>query len=177
MFIRRTDVKAEILILQPPYAKSWLNWCWERFKAEGEGDDRGWDGWMASLTQWTWVWVNSRSWWWTERPGVLRFMGSQRVGHDWATELNWMHSTFTNRKSLRSGCIELNMRCVKISILLVLLTCFFIPKIFSLHIRKNGQNFSLHIRKKRTKLATDDILKSAVSFIWLFILLGGGDNF
>ena len=57
--------------------------------AGGEGDDRGWDGWMASLTRWTWVWVNSRSWWWTGRPGVLRFMGSQRVGHDWATELNW----------------------------------------------------------------------------------------
>ena len=51
--------------------------------------DRGWDGWMASLTRWTWVWVNSRRWWWTGRPGVLRFMGSQRVGHDWATELNW----------------------------------------------------------------------------------------
>ena len=55
----------------------------------GEGDDRGWDGWMASLTRWTWVWVNSGSWWWTGRPGVLRFMGSQRVGHDWVTELNW----------------------------------------------------------------------------------------
>ena len=55
--------------------------------AGGEGDDRGWDGWMASLTQWTLVWVNSRSWWWTGRPGVLRFMGSQRFGHDYATEL------------------------------------------------------------------------------------------
>ena len=54
-------------------------------------DDRGWDGWMASLTQWTWVWVNSGSWWWTGRPGVLRFMGSQRVGRDWATELNWRY--------------------------------------------------------------------------------------
>ena len=62
-------------------------WCWERLKA-GEGDDRAWDGWMASLTQWTWVWVNSRSWWWTGRPGMLQSMGSQRVGHDWATELN-----------------------------------------------------------------------------------------
>ena len=51
--------------------------------------DRGWDGWMASPTQWTWVWVNSRSWWWTGRSGVLQFMGLQRVGHDWATELNW----------------------------------------------------------------------------------------
>ena len=65
------------------------SWCWDRLKAGGEGDHRGWDGWMASPPQWTWVWVNSRSWWWTGRPGVLRFIGSQRVGHDWATELNW----------------------------------------------------------------------------------------
>ena len=57
--------------------------------AGGEGDDRGWDGWMASPTRWTGVWVNSGSWWWTGRPGMLRFMGSQRVGHDWVTELNW----------------------------------------------------------------------------------------
>ena len=63
-------------------------WCWG-LGAGGEGDDRGWDGWMASLTWWTWVWVNSRSWWWTGRPGILWFMGSQRVEHDWATELNW----------------------------------------------------------------------------------------
>ena len=57
-------------------------WCWEGLGAGGEGDNRGWDGWMASLTRWTWVWVNSGSWWWTGRPGVLQFMGSQRVGHD-----------------------------------------------------------------------------------------------
>ena len=64
-------------------------WCWEGLGAGGDGDNRGWDGWMASLTRWTWVWVNSRSWRWTGRPGVLRFMGSQRVEHNWATELNW----------------------------------------------------------------------------------------
>ena len=64
-------------------------WCWERLGAGGEGDDRGWDGWMALPTWWTWVWVGSGSWWWTGRPGVLWFMGSQRVGHDWATELSW----------------------------------------------------------------------------------------
>ena len=64
-------------------------WCWERLRAGAEGDDRGWDGWMVSPTQWTWVWVNSGSWWWTGRPGVLQSMGSQRVRHDWATELNW----------------------------------------------------------------------------------------
>ena len=64
-------------------------WCWERLKAE-EGDNRRWDVWMASPTQWTWVWANSGSWWWTGRPGVLQSMGSQRVRHDWATELNWI---------------------------------------------------------------------------------------
>ena len=69
-------------------------WCWERLKAGGEGDNRGWDGWMVSLTRWTWVWVNSRSWWWTGRPGVLRFMGSQRAGQDWATELNWIDPVY-----------------------------------------------------------------------------------
>ena len=64
-------------------------WCWEGLGAGREGDDRGWDGWMASLTRWTWVWVNSGSWLWTGRSGVLRFVGSQRVGHSWASELNW----------------------------------------------------------------------------------------
>ena len=64
-------------------------WCWEGLKAGEEGDNRGWDGWMGTPTQWTWVWVNSRCWWWTGRPGMLQSMGSQRVGHDWATELNW----------------------------------------------------------------------------------------
>ena len=57
-------------------------------KAGGEGHDRGWDGWMASPTRWTWVWAGSRSWWWTGKPGVLQSMESQKVGHDWATELN-----------------------------------------------------------------------------------------
>ena len=65
-------------------------WCWERLKAGGERDDRGWDGWMASPTQWTWVWINSESWRWISRPGVLQSMGSQRVGHYWSTELNWI---------------------------------------------------------------------------------------
>ena len=87
----RTDVEAET-----PATWWWERlthmkrpWCWERLKVGGEGDDRGWDGWMASTTWWTWVWVGSRSWWWTGKPGVLQPMGSQRVGHDWATELNW----------------------------------------------------------------------------------------
>ena len=65
-------------------------WCWERLKAGEEGDDKGWDGCMASLTRWTWVWVSSGSWWWTGRPGMLQSMGLQRVGHNWASELNWI---------------------------------------------------------------------------------------
>ena len=63
-------------------------WGWERLKLGGEGDDREWDGWMASLIQWTWVWVNSGSWWWTGRPGMLQSMGLQRVGLNWVSELN-----------------------------------------------------------------------------------------
>ena len=66
-----------------------IPWCWERLKARGEGDNRGWDSWMASPTRWTWVWVDSGCWWWTGRPLMLQFTGSQRVGHDWANELNW----------------------------------------------------------------------------------------
>ena len=90
MFIGRTDTEAETPVLWPPHAKSWLigkdsdagkDWGQEE---KGTTEDE-----MASLTRWTWVWVNSRSWWWTGRPGVLQFMGLQKVGHDWATELNW----------------------------------------------------------------------------------------
>ena len=65
------------------------SWCWEALGAGGKGDDRGWDGWIASPTHWTGAWVDSGSWWWTGRSGILQFMGLQRVGHDWATELNW----------------------------------------------------------------------------------------
>ena len=87
-------------------------WCWERLRARG-GHDRRWDGWMVSRTQWTWVWVDSGSWWWTGRPGMLQFMGLQRVGHNWVTELNWtlwkgefqdmwIIAQFKKRKLLRS---------------------------------------------------------------------------
>ena len=92
MFIGKTDVEAETntVAIWCEELTHWKRpWCWERLRAGGEGDDRGWDGWMASPTQWTWVWVDSRSWWWTGRSGMLEFTGSQRVGHDWVTELNW----------------------------------------------------------------------------------------
>ena len=69
----------------------WKKSYGKRLKAEEEGDDRGWDGWMASLTWWTSVWGSSGSWWWTGRPGVLQSMGSQRVRHYWVTELNWIN--------------------------------------------------------------------------------------
>ena len=92
IFIGRTDVEAEPPILWPPDAKNWLtgkdldagkDWRWE------EKGMTEWDGSMTSPTLWTWVSLNSRSWWWTGRPGMLQYMGSQRVRHDWATELNW----------------------------------------------------------------------------------------
>ena len=89
VFFGRNDAKAETPVLWPPHTKSWLtgrHWCWEGLGAGEEGDDSGWNGWMASLTRLTWVWVNSGRWWWTGRPGMLRL---QRVGHDWVTELNW----------------------------------------------------------------------------------------
>ena len=91
-FFGSNDAKAETPVLWPPHAKSWLigkdSDAGRDWGQEEKGTTR-WDGWMASPTRWTWVWVNSGSWWWAGRPGVLWFMGSQRVGHDWATELNW----------------------------------------------------------------------------------------
>ena len=86
-------------------------WCWEGLGAGREGDDRGGDGWMASLTRWMWVWVNSGSWWWTGKPGVLRFMGSQRVRHNWATELNmtlFSKQSTRNPRSLFLPCLGLS---------------------------------------------------------------------
>ena len=93
IFIGKTDAEAEAPILWPSDAENWLIGkdpdAGKDWRQEEKGDDRGWDGWMASLTQWTWVWASPRSWWWTGEPGVLQSMGSQRVRHDWATELNW----------------------------------------------------------------------------------------
>ena len=93
VFIGRTDADTETPIIWPPDVKSWLIWkdpdAGRRLKAGREGDDRGWDGRMASPTLWTWVWASPRSWWWVGKPGMLQSMGSQRIGHNWATELNW----------------------------------------------------------------------------------------
>ena len=85
-----SDAEAEAPILWPPDAKSWLirkrPWCWERLKAGGEGNNRGWNWWMASLTLWTQVWASSRRWWRTGKPGVLQSIGLQKVRHNWAIE-------------------------------------------------------------------------------------------
>ena len=88
IFTGRTDAEAEAPILRPPDTKNGLiwPWCWERLRAGGEGDDRGWDGWMASPTPWTWVWANPSRLWGTGRPGLLQSMGLQRVRHDLLTE-------------------------------------------------------------------------------------------
>ena len=83
-------------------------WCWERLKAGGDGDDRGWDGWMASPSQRTWVWVNSGSWLWTGRPGVLQSMGSKRFIHNWAIELNWMELILVQPESFSFLIKDLN---------------------------------------------------------------------
>ena len=103
IFTGTTEVEAPIL--WPPDTKNWL--IRERLRTRGDGDDRGWDGWMASPTRWTWVWMNSGSWWWTGRPGVLQFMGSQQVGHDWATEQNWTDCENTLKINFHSY-----MKCV-----------------------------------------------------------------
>ena len=93
IFIGRTDVEAETPILWPPDSKNQLIWkdpdAGKDWRQEEKEDDRWWDGWMASLTRWTWVWVSSGSWWWTGKPGMLQSMGLQRIWHNWATELNW----------------------------------------------------------------------------------------
>ena len=98
IFIGRTDAEGEAPILWPPNVSLMhltdsdarnRPWFWERLKAGREGNDRRWDGWMTSPSQWTGVWASSRSWWWTGKPGMLQSMGSQRVGCDWVTELNW----------------------------------------------------------------------------------------
>ena len=92
LFIGRTDAELKLQYLAtywevPTHLKR--PWCWERLKAGGEGDDRGWYGWMASSTWWSRVWVGSRIWWWTGKLEVLQSMGLQRAAHKWATELNW----------------------------------------------------------------------------------------
>ena len=102
--------KLKLQILWPPDLERPC--CWERLKVGGEVDDRGWDGWMASLTQWTWVRVKPRGWWWTGKPDVLRSMGSQRVGHDWKTELNCSVYLTENAQAYFWSIVIINKVCV-----------------------------------------------------------------
>ena len=120
VFIGRTDAEAETpntLATSCEELTHWKRpWCWKGLGAGGEGDDRGWDGWMASPTRWTWVCVNSGSWWWTGRPGVLQFLGSQRVRHNWATELNWTELMTNNVEHLFMCLLYLHFLFRKISV-------------------------------------------------------------
>ena len=103
IFIGRTDGEAETPILWAPDAKNWLigkDPDAARLKA-GEGANRGWDCWMASPTWWAWVWASSSNWWWTEKPGVLQSMGSQRVPNNWMTKTNWTYSQLILTKEER----------------------------------------------------------------------------
>ena len=89
IFIGRTDAEAETPILRPPDAKNWLIWEDPDAGKDWRWEEKGMtDGWMTLPTRWAWVWVSSRSWWWTGKPSVLQSMESQRVGHDWVTKLN-----------------------------------------------------------------------------------------
>ena len=103
ILIGRTDNETEAPILWPPNAKIQLIRkvsVWERLKVGGEGNDRGWDGWMTSLTQWTWVWASSRRWWRTGWPGMLQSMGLQRVWHDWGTEQQQNQTKMSTKKKI-----------------------------------------------------------------------------
>ena len=117
MFIRRTDAEAETPVLWFEELTHWkISSCWERLKVGGEGANRGWDVWMTSPTLWTWVCVNSGSWWWTGNPGMLQSMGLQRVRHDWATELtDWFIipkqvKKQTNFRSLIKMCVIVKLK-------------------------------------------------------------------
>ena len=113
VFTGRTDVEAETPTLLVTWCEELTHWkrpwCWEGLGAGGEGDNRGWDGWMASLTQCTWVWVNSGSWWWTGRPSVLQLMELQRVGHDLATELNWTDTEENQLENIMKNSIHIGV--------------------------------------------------------------------
>ena len=126
VFIGRTDIEAETPILWPPDAKSWFIWkdpdVGKDWRQRGEGYSREWEGWMASLTQWRWVWVNSGSWWWIGGPGMLWSMGSWRVGHEWATELNWTD---------RTGCHDLSFLKAELKSAFSLFSFTFIKRLFN----------------------------------------------
>ena len=143
VFFGRNDAKAEAPVLWPPHAKSWPigkdSDAGRDRGQKGERDYLGWDGWMASRTRWKWVWVNSGSWWWTQRPGVLRFMALQRVGHGWATELKW---TELMQLPVQSALISIFVAYIKFELFGKIYRCIaYCHKIYdSKEIRKCLQN-------------------------------------
>ena len=115
IFTGKTDVEAETPVLWPPDGKNWPigkdSDAGKYWRQKGEGGNRGWDGWMTSPTRWTWIWGSFWSWWWTGKPGVLQSMKSQRVGHDWATELKWYIASYMVKIQytlIECNCITLN---------------------------------------------------------------------
>ena len=114
-------------------------WCWKRLKAGGEGDNRGWDCWMASLTWWTCIWVGSGSWWWTGKPGVLRSMGLQRVRHNWATELNWTDSWLWWIQLLINLVVQDRSKCILASLFSVIFWILSIWELLLFYILANSK--------------------------------------
>ena len=122
----------------------------ERLKA-GEGDDRGWDGWMVSPPQWTWIWTSSGSWWWTGKPGVLQSMGSQRVRHDWVTELNWISDDEMEKgDTIDLHCEHYWLQCKLVQILLKKVKWFL--KQFKMKVAYDPAISLLNIYPKKTKI-------------------------
>ena len=126
-------------------------WCWEGLGAGGEGEDRGRDGWMASPTWWTWVWVNSGSWW-TGRPGVLQFMGSQRVGHDWATELNWTEPSLSlQSKTVGNASLHPRVSDWNLDVWLISCVCPWTDSHFPFSDYSRGSLYLIKFRSKAHK--------------------------
>ena len=157
-------------------------WCWDGLGAAGEGDDRGRGGWMASPTRWTWVWVNSGRWWWTGRPGMLRFMGLQRVRHDWANELNWTELKANNGNHYEIQSFHLNRVMAKKEVIVMevlecvcMYTCLPPPPHTHMHMHMYTHMYTLilstenvknqrYLRSKRVQIL---VLKKKSNFDWL----------
>ena len=167
VFIGRTDAEAETPILWPPHVKSWLIGkdpdAWRDWGQEEKGTT-GWDGWMASPTLWAWVWVNSGTLWWTGRPSVLRFMGSQRVGHDRATELtDWLTDIVIVIKKLWKSPDLANIRCLLLLAIHLLETPYTITHPASLSVK-----FFRQVCWSRLPLPTlGDLLDPGIEFTFL----------
>ena len=142
-------------------------WCWDRLKVGGEGDDRGWDGWMEP--QWTWVWVNSGSWWWTGRPGVLQSMGSQRVGLNWLTDdraltlvrdhsRSFMYVTIT---SLYSNYLGTNS-CLQTTSLSRVISILYITQPPNLYLYPLIQYMTLHNHSKTRNLGVISLITNQI---------------